>query len=467
MIRPVPPAGPAPVRLAFRLPIRTEGELRTFVRVAWGLRIPNTAVCPGHTTPWRAFASAYFARSRVEVWKASRGLGGKSTLLATLGQTEAVTLHADVTILGGSGQQSERVHETQVAAWAHAPGSIRDTLKTDPTARRTRLKAGNSIIALTASTRSARGPHPQRLRLDEVDEMSLRIFDAALGQPMAKRGIPAQTVISSTHQYADKTMTEVLKRAADRAWPVSEWCYRETSAPHGWLLPEEIGAKRAEVTTAMWEAEYELQDPNPEGRAIDAAAIKRMFRRELGVYRGYPGELVRLEEPVPHARYATGVDWARKQDWTVIVTMRLDVKPWRVVAYERIQREAWPSMVARFERRLAAYRGASAHDATGLGDVVAGYLKPAVPVEDVILVGRERSDTLSEYIAGVERGDIEAPFVETMELEHRFANQDAIYGQGHPPDTIVAMALAYRAAGHVRHLGPPITVERPSYWKNV
>lgn len=465
MIRPVPPAARQRVRLAFRLPIRTEQELRAFVWAVWGRRIPNVAVCLGHVSPWFAFAWAFFARSRVSVWKASRGFGGKSTLLATLGQTEAVTLNADVTILGGSGEQSERVHNAQVQAWDRAPRAIRDRLRTDPTQRRTRLKAGNSIIALTASTRSARGPHPQRLRLDEVDEMGLRIFDAVLGQPMMRRGVPAQTVCSSTHHYSDKTMTEVLKRAADKGWPVHQWCYRETSAPHGWLLPEEVEAKRSEVTPAMWDTEYELQDPNPEGRAIDGEAVKRMFRRELGNYRGYPGEVVRLEEPVPHARYATGADWAKKHDWTAIITFRLDVKPWRLVAFERVHHEPWPQMIARLERRLTSYRGSASHDATGLGNVIEDHLKTQVPVEHLQFVGRERTDTLSEYIAAVERGDLEAPYIETMELEHKFADQEAIWGHGHPPDTIVAAALAFRAASKLRHLGLPITVERPSYWR--
>jgi hypothetical protein len=76
----------------------------------------------------------------------------------------------------------------------------------------------------------------QRLRLDEVDELEIQLFDSALGQPMDKRGIRSQVVASSTHQYADGTMTELLRRANERGWPVHEWCWREniggrTSAP--------------------------------------------------------------------------------------------------------------------------------------------------------------------------------------------------------------------------------------------
>ena len=66
----------------FHLPITTEATLKEFVRVAFGVIIPDTQVCKHHTTPFRAFADAYFARHPVSVWFASRGFGGKSFLLS-------------------------------------------------------------------------------------------------------------------------------------------------------------------------------------------------------------------------------------------------------------------------------------------------------------------------------------------------------------------------------------------------
>ena len=51
-----------PRRIDFHLPIRKEETLRLFVKKAWGVSIPDKQVCPDHTTPWRAFADAYFAR---------------------------------------------------------------------------------------------------------------------------------------------------------------------------------------------------------------------------------------------------------------------------------------------------------------------------------------------------------------------------------------------------------------------
>jgi hypothetical protein len=189
----------------FALPLQTDEELRTFLRVSFGFEIPDKAICAHHVSPWTAFADAYFSRSRVAVWKASRGLGGKSLLLAMLGLTEALTLKCDVNLLGGSGEQSKRIHEYMRKTWDYAD-SPRQLLASDPYLASTTLTWGNTIRALLASMTSVRGPHPVRLRLDEVDETDLAIVNAALGQPMSKASVSAQTVLSSTHHNPQGTM---------------------------------------------------------------------------------------------------------------------------------------------------------------------------------------------------------------------------------------------------------------------
>jgi len=208
-----------------RLP-QDDDELWHYLQVVWGMTVPRHAVCPNHQAPFDALANAYFAKSPISIWKASRGFGGKSTLMGTLCAIEAATLGAQITVLGGSASQSQRVHEVTQERWLYerAPADLVDG---DPTKYMTRLKNGAWILALMASQKSVRGPHPQRLRMDEVDEMELDIFESAQGQPMNGRGLKAQTVVSSTHQYPDGTMTELLRRANEKGWPVFQWCWRE------------------------------------------------------------------------------------------------------------------------------------------------------------------------------------------------------------------------------------------------
>ena len=163
----------SPTATAGQSKLTNDTELAEYIKTIFGVTLPNKQVCENHATPWQAFADAYFARSPVTVWKASRGFGGKSWMLALLGLTEALTLGCDVNILGGSGEQSSNVIR-YLNQWP-APEVVGDA----QTIRR--LAGGNEIRALLASTRSVRGPHPPRLRMDEVDEMNLPIFDAAMG----------------------------------------------------------------------------------------------------------------------------------------------------------------------------------------------------------------------------------------------------------------------------------------------
>lgn len=423
--------------------VASDSELRAYVRDMLGIVIPDVQVCRNHSTPWRAFCEAYFAAAPTSVWVASRGLGGKSFLLAALAWTELVTLRADVNVLGGSGEQSENTQRYSNRFWRQ-PNAPRGLLADDPAKRITRLTTGNEMRALMASQSSVRGPHPQRLRLDEADEMDLSILDAALGQPMEARGIMEQTVISSTHHYADGTMTEVLRRAAEKGWPVHEWCYKENIEPHGWLAPEQVQRKREQLTEAMWQVEVELQEPSPESRAIMPEKVEAMFRPSLGLFRGALGEYVEIEPPDRAAYYSTGADWAKKQDFTVIWTLRTDCRPMRFVAFRRVAREPWPNMVNLFDEQVRRFRGVAHHDATGLGSVVADLL--TTEAQDVTLVGRTRADIFSNYIKAIESGEIESPRIDFAHREHKFVSRDDLYGSGHPPDSFVAGALAWLGA---------------------
>lgn len=442
-----------------RMP-QTNEELWWWVVATWGVRIPRVAVCEGHCAPFDAFADAFFARSSVAIWKASRGFGGKTQLLSLLGMSELVALGAFVTILGGSGAQSQRVHETMTEAWNY-PGSPSYLLLKDPTKFDTFLTNGGKARTLMASTKSVRGPHPQRMRLDEIDEMELNVLESAQGQPMRKRNkdgelIETNTVMSSTHQYPDGTMTTLLRRAKEQNWPVYHWCFRETSNPKdGWLKQDEIERKKSEIPSAMWSAEYELQEPSFQGRAIDEDAVNTMFDPLLGEVEGREGQYIQLGKPRRDRDYITGADWAKSRDQTVICTWDVTEEPWRLVAYERIARRPWPVMVKRLNVRWRKYGGKVAHDATGLGGVIDDLIEVPKFAEQrdlngIIMAGRQRAEIINEYVNAVESGKLIAPRIGTMYDEHRFVTPDDLYNgsaSAHLPDSIAAAALAY----HIRN----------------
>jgi len=454
---------------------QTDDELHAWVLHHLNVDVPRVKVCENHCAPFTAFADAFFARDPISVWHASRGFGGKSFMLATLATAEA-ELRMKVNLLGGSGEQAERVlnyiyGEEVDDVMLRAPNAptylIDGGIEQGTLKRKTEFNHGGYLRALMASQRSVRGPHPERLRLDEIDEMDIAIFDSAMGQTMALReatlGIKSQTVASSTWHNANGTMTEILDRAEKRGWPVYQWCYKENlQSVGGWLPDGEVDNKRRQVTSVMFDIEYDLQEPNPGDRGIDQDAIREMFKDSLGKFKGDQSERCKIEGPERGAVYINGTDWAKRQDWTVCLTYK-ELRAYddpseedegqpmlRLVNFERTGRSKWPVLVGRMEQRLRTYGENSdiysAHDETGIGDVISDYMSDDLNSEGVWMSGRLRATILSDYITAVEHGYIECPNIDWMRTEHELASVDDIYGGGennHLPDTIAAAALAW------------------------
>lgn len=435
-----------------RLP-QDDDELWWAVFAMWGYRIPRVAVCPGHVAPFTAFADAYFARFPSAIWKASRGLGGKSRTLAVLGLTEAALLGIEVTILGGSSAQSKNVHDATKEAWGwHA--APRGLLNRPPTSFDTTLHNGGHLRTLTASQTSVRGPHPPRLRMDEIDEMDQGILDAALGQPMEQIGtngwtIPTQTVMSSTHQYPDKAMSEMIARASQRGWPLYEWCYRETSNPiDGWLTQTGIDRAKSVVSQHMWETEYDLQEPSFAGRAIDTDAVERCFVEEWGIF---DGDQYVFTDRQDGRHYLTAVDWAKQRDFTIIATYDTTEHPWRCVAWHKVNKLPWPLLVGKAVKQWRMYGDRLVHDRTGVGEFAHDEIRAQVTsgefakVKGVVMGGgRDRDNLYNDYIAAIEHDDIRYPRINFAYNEHKYVTPDALFtSKEHAPDSVVVGALAW------------------------
>lgn len=438
-----------------RLP-RDNDELWWALFGLWGYRIPRQAVCPDHVAPFDALADAFFARYPMMIWKASRGLGGKSRSLAVLGLTEAALLGSEVTILGGSFAQSLNVHDATKEAWGwHA--SPKYLLNRPPTRYDTVMNNGGHLRTLTASQTSVRGPHPQRLLCDEIDEMDLAILDGALGQPMEQfnaRGemVPTNVVLSSTHQYPDKTMSEMLRRSKKQGFPVYHWCFKETSNPvDGWLTPQAIARAKSVVSELMWKTEYELQEPNFGERAIDTDSVNRCFDESMGIFSGDINTITQTPK-VEGRHYITSVDWAKTQDQTIIVTFDVTERPWVCVAWQKINRLPWPMLVRKALDQWRVYGDKFVHDATGVGAAAQDIIRELTTspefgrVTPVIMGGgRDRDSLYTEYISAIEHDDIRYPRIQYAYDEHRYvSSEDLFTGKGHAPDTVVAGALAWQ-----------------------
>ena len=120
---------------------------------------------------------------------------------------------------------------------------------------------------------------------------------------------------------------------------------------------------------------------------------------------------------------------------------------WDVLPVYRIQRRPWPEMTERVGALLDEFPGPATHDATGAGSAIGEFpaLAPHDQLQGVTMVGRGRVDLFRNYIAAIERHEIVCPRIDVFYTEHLYCGEDDLFGSGHPPDTVVAMALAYHA----------------------
>ncbi len=477
----------------------TDDQLWRYIRDTWGVEIPRLVHpdCAGrHDAPFSAFADAFFCRVPTSLWLGSRGLGGKTLMLALLAATEAAVLAAPVSLLAGSEEQAQNAYGYLTALWER-PEAPRSLLVRPPTKTELRLRNRGGVFVHRGSSRSARGQHRPRLRIDEVDEFKrsrsersqIDVLDDALGQPMTQNGVSPQTLLASTWHYHDGAMALLLRRlrGGELDGRLYEWCYKESlervvdGQSVGWLPESDVEAMRARMTSQQFAVEVTLQEPRAEDLAIDRTAVDAMWDQRFTAaarlgsssepFRGAPGEYIELPccddyEPGQgahlHHRYATGCDWGRKRDYTAIVTYRTDLEDgWWLVAWEIDQGGDWPHLVRRFNDRVRRFPGHAAYDGTGIGDGLGALVE--VPATAVLLSGGatgRRAQLFNDYIVAIENRRLLAPRIDRAWEDHRAVSRADLFGGGHPPDSFVAGALAWSCHRELANLNLDFGVDR-------
>lgn len=171
---------------------RTANQLHAWLRGALGVRVPRRALLDGSDAPFAYLCHAFFEDGEREaagvsgdagdavVW-AARG-GGKTFYAAVATVLDLVFKPGvEVKILGGSLEQSRRMHEHLRVLFERE--EVRGLLDwgcgTPITERRVRLANGSRAEVLAQSHTSVRGTRPHKLRCDELDLFDPGVWEAA------------------------------------------------------------------------------------------------------------------------------------------------------------------------------------------------------------------------------------------------------------------------------------------------
>jgi hypothetical protein len=194
-----------------------------------GVRIATQAVCADHTAPFDLVSRQFFEPPSICLWHGPRGSGKSFNSAIDTHTGSRFVPRLGTKILGGSKAQSEQIYQAlrDILLEGGGPlGADHDTLAALGTTQ-ARYRNGSTVSILAASSKAVRGPHVQRLKLDEVDEMDKDVRESSIGMAMELRGARSSILMTSTWHRTAGSMAELMEQGRAGAFPVDTYCVFE------------------------------------------------------------------------------------------------------------------------------------------------------------------------------------------------------------------------------------------------
>lgn len=224
------------------------------------------------------------------------------------------------------------------------------------------------------------------------------------------------------------------------------------STVNPWFDPAEMDAARSDMPERIWRQEFLGEFLADAASVFGLEAIKRATGGQL-------------EAPIDGARYVAGVDLAKYTDWSVIVVLRTDVTPWRVVAIDRFNRLPWDAQERRLLDLLGRYGCRLALiDKTGIGDaVVESLARQNRKIEGWTFTASSKETIVSGLAVALEQRKVQIPAACDVLLRELGHYEYELRANGHvaysaPPglhdDAVMSLGLAVQAAHQHRGFVP-------------
>ena len=206
--------------------IETEDELHAFIEAYIGYDVPRQSFCPDHVAPFTFIADQFFEKSNSVIGFANR-TGGKTLNVSILNVLESI-FKPDIEILsaGAVRTQAEKGYEYVLEHFGNdhlLEFQLQKTLK-DQLLLKNKAKVGLT----TAGYAGFNSPHPEKLRLDEIELITWSFIQEALSMSQSRGKWAAGDCFTSTRKVAHHTMQRMLDEADKRGFKVYQWCIFET-----------------------------------------------------------------------------------------------------------------------------------------------------------------------------------------------------------------------------------------------
>ncbi len=208
----------------------SRAQLKNFVKVFFGIDIPDVSICRGHASPMDYLWHSYSCDNRedlingdVIVW-ANRS-GGKTLIAAVLTVLDCIFKPGcQCRILAGSSEQAQRMYE-YVADFVS--GRFAEFIHGQILKHKCSFNNSSAVEIMTQSQRNVRGRHVQKLRCDEVELFDPEVLAASRFITNSTDSIKASMEITSTMHKPYGLMHDITSKAEKSNTAVMKWCMWE------------------------------------------------------------------------------------------------------------------------------------------------------------------------------------------------------------------------------------------------
>lgn len=169
--------------------------------------------------------------------------GGKTMDFAILAVLDSLANdNCESANLGAIQAQAQRCYR-YIKGFMDASSVVRSFVKGKTTISRSAFLNNSTVEVLTATLTGVNSPHPQKLKMDEVELIPWIILQEAFSMVQSKHNVKGVTVLGSTRKFANGPMQKLVDGGGPKNIKLFEWCIWEVVEP----LPKDNPVLLAEI----------------------------------------------------------------------------------------------------------------------------------------------------------------------------------------------------------------------------
>ncbi len=276
-------------------------DLLFYIKEFLGFEYPIETFCSHHQSPAKILTDIYFEKTLYTLIWANR-TGGKTRLVSILNHLDALFKGPiEIVNAGAALDQAAKGYQYFLESFKHP---LLKQYLPDPIQSRSTLTNGSEVKIITGSFKGFNGPHPAKVRIDEVELMEWPVLEEGLNMSKSNGKVLAQDVLSSTRKFSHGTVQRLIDEQKERqlkissycVWDIVEQCDRKCQddkkygncpiyhlcggkahGGKGWYPISDLIKKGLNLTKNTFEAQWENKRPS------DAPLVYDTFDREKHV----------------------------------------------------------------------------------------------------------------------------------------------------------------------------------------